>query len=102
MIELNCPSGRISTHLNLADYGLVSSFRDSKHINNIYLTTCNTWAPFFYKLQSCRGKSECEIEFEHNWLKEECHTNEIYEERNLFIKYHCASKIVYLINLRFD
>lgn len=93
LIELSCPSGVIATHLNLADFGLISPTRRANQVNNIYNTMCNNWAAFFYNLESCRGKSECDIQFEENWLQEECQNKEVYENNDLIIKYHCASKL---------
>lgn len=92
LIELGCPSGTIATHLNLADFGLISSTRSSKEVNNIYNTMCNNWAAFFHTLESCRGKSVCDIHFEENWLQERCQNQGVYQDNNLVIKYHCASE----------
>lgn len=91
MIQLRCPSGEIATNLNLVDYGLIKSERDHKNVNNIYDNKCNNWASFFYSIQDCKGKSECDVVFKRSWLLDSCHNEQVYGENNLIIKYYCAS-----------
>lgn len=92
IVQLRCPSGQIATNLNLVDYGLIKPERNHKHINNIYSIDCNNWASFFYSLQDCEGKSECDVEFKHSWLIDSCHSKDIYNNNNLVVKYYCAGK----------